>query len=200
MSLQIHPDRVADNEKEEATEKFKVLTKIHGVLVDAKKKKLFDQQGIIDDDSDTENNWQKLWREFYKPITTTDIENFHQNYIGKSQMVCASKWMAENDWIHFIGSEMEERDVLKAYEHGLGCIDFMMESVPFMRVEDEPRIIKLVNGMYKVKVRHDATEWHWITPISFHLWPIEIRLDRQRYRARIRIVHARTERETGHAP
>lgn len=84
MSLQIHPDRVSEKEKEEATEKFKVLTKIHGVLVDTEKKKLYDQQGIIDDDSDvdSESNWLKLWRDFFKPITTTDIENFHQNYTG----------------------------------------------------------------------------------------------------------------------
>lgn len=82
MSLQIHPDRVAESEKEEATEKFKVLTKLNAVLTDSDKKALYDEQGIIDDDSETECNWLKMWREFFKPITTTDIENFHQNYIG----------------------------------------------------------------------------------------------------------------------
>lgn len=82
LSLQIHPDRVAESEKEEATEKFKVLTKINTVLTDSDKKALYDQQGIIDDDSETECNWMKLWREFFKPITTSDIEKFHQNYIG----------------------------------------------------------------------------------------------------------------------
>lgn len=83
LSLQIHPDRVAESEKEEATEKFKVLTKINAVLTDAGTKALYDEQGIIDDDGDTDCNWLKLWREFFKPITTTDIENFHQKYIGK---------------------------------------------------------------------------------------------------------------------
>lgn len=47
------------------------------------------------------------------------------------------------------GSEMEERDIRKAYLGGKGCINFMMESVPFMQVEDEPRIIQLVKSMYK---------------------------------------------------
>lgn len=137
LSLQIHPDRVAEHEKDVATEKFKILTKIHGVLVDTEKKKLYDQQGIIDDDTDvdSESNWLKLWREFFKPITTTDIENFHQNYTG---------------------SEMEERDIRKAYVGGKGCINFMMESVPFMQVEDEPRISELVKGMQK-QVINDLT-------------------------------------------
>lgn len=87
LSLQIHPDRVADSEKDEATEKFKILTKINAVLIDSSKKALYDEQGIIDDDGETDTNWLKLWREFFKPITTTDIENFHQNYIGKKVCV-----------------------------------------------------------------------------------------------------------------
>lgn len=82
--MQIHPDRVAESEKIEATEKFKVLTKINGVLTDQSKKALYDEQGIIDDDGEADQtNWLKMWREFFKPITTDDIENFHQNYIGE---------------------------------------------------------------------------------------------------------------------
>lgn len=82
MSLQIHPDRVAENYKEEATEKFKILTKIHDVLIDTNKKKLYDQQGIINDDSDikTESSWLNLWRECSK---VNDMEEKPQNYIGK---------------------------------------------------------------------------------------------------------------------
>lgn len=45
------------------------------------------------------------------------------------------------------GSDMEERDVRKAYEAGKGCINFMLNSVPFMSVEDEPRIMELVKGL-----------------------------------------------------
>lgn len=81
--MQIHPDRVAESEKEEATEKFKVLTKINAVLTDPSKKSLYDEQGIIDDDGEGDLNWLNLWREFFKPITKTDIENFHQTYIGE---------------------------------------------------------------------------------------------------------------------
>lgn len=48
---------------------------------------------------------------------------------------------------HFLpGSAIEERDIRKAYEGGKGCINFMMNSVPFMTVEDEPRIMEKVKG------------------------------------------------------
>lgn len=39
------------------------------------------------------------------------------------------------------------RDIRKAYEGGKGCINYMMECVPFMTVEDEPRIMELVKGL-----------------------------------------------------
>lgn len=83
LSLQVHPDRVAEADKEEATEKFKVLTKINGVLTDSNKKALYDEQGIIDDEGEGDlTNWLTLWRQFFKPITTTDIENFQKEYVG----------------------------------------------------------------------------------------------------------------------
>lgn len=83
LSLQVHPDRVADADKEEATEKFKILTKINGVLSDPNKKAIYDEQGIIDDEGESDmTNWLQLWRQFFKPITTTDIENFQKTYTG----------------------------------------------------------------------------------------------------------------------
>lgn len=47
------------------------------------------------------------------------------------------------------GSETEERDIRKAYEGGKGCINYIMNSVPFMSVEDEPRIMEVVKGSYQ---------------------------------------------------
>lgn len=42
------------------------------------------------------------------------------------------------------GSDLERTDVKKAYVNGLGCWNYMMEHVPFMGVEDEPRFMKMV--------------------------------------------------------
>lgn len=129
LSLQVHPDRVAEADKDEATEKFKILTKINTVLTDPNKKAIYDEQGIIDDDGETDHtNWCNLWRQFFKPITVKDIENFKKEYIGSST---------------------EEYDIRKAYLGGKGCMNYILNMVPFMVIEDEPRIIELVKGEYK---------------------------------------------------
>lgn len=44
----------------------------------------------------------------------------------------------------FSGSDLERTDVKKAYVNGLGCWNYMMEHVPFMGVEDEPRFKTMV--------------------------------------------------------
>lgn len=46
-----------------------------------------------------------------------------------------------------LGSELEKTDLKKAYIRGKGCINYLMESVPFMEVEDESRINEIIQGM-----------------------------------------------------
>ncbi|KAH8243167.1 hypothetical protein KR032_005178 [Drosophila birchii] len=129
LSLLVHPDRVPEDQKEEATEKFKVLSKLYQVLTDTQKRALYDEQGLIDDDDGVENklsSWLDLWSKIFKPISEEDINNFEKDYID---------------------SEMERRDITKAYLGGKGCINYLMNHIPFMKVEDEPRIKKIVEGM-----------------------------------------------------
>lgn len=78
MSLQIHPDRVIESEKEEATEKFKLLKEIIVVLTNPSKKAIYDEQGIICDEGETECHWP----EFFNQIIIKENENFHKCYSG----------------------------------------------------------------------------------------------------------------------
>lgn len=130
LSLLVHPDRVPEAQKKDATEKFKLLSKLYQTLSDKDKRALYDEQGIIDDDDDNLegklNNWLELWRKLFKPITTEDINNYEKSYVG---------------------SDLERADIKKAYLNGKGCINYMMNSVPFMKVEDEPRIQEIVRKM-----------------------------------------------------
>lgn len=156
LSLQVHPDRVAEADKLNATQKFQVLTKLNGVLSDAEKKALYDEQGVIDDeDSNTETDWERLWKQYFKPISDADIENFKKEFIGEfnyifvlhqlsCHLISVYKCVLLLHWS--LGSETEERDIRKAYLNGKGCINYMFESVPFMTVEDEPRIMEVVKG------------------------------------------------------
>jgi len=43
--MKYHPDKVNENEKAEATEKFKIISRIHALLNDADKRKLYDDAG-----------------------------------------------------------------------------------------------------------------------------------------------------------
>lgn len=78
----MHPDRVPEAEKLVATEKFKVLSKLQTILTDKDKKALYDERGIIDDDDDESVSWLDLWKQFFKPITTQDIDKYQQEYTG----------------------------------------------------------------------------------------------------------------------
>lgn len=46
LSLIVHPDRVDENKKLEATEKFKVLGHVHSILSDTEKRKIYDETGL----------------------------------------------------------------------------------------------------------------------------------------------------------
>ncbi|XP_053686453.1 J domain-containing protein CG6693-like [Sabethes cyaneus] len=128
LSLIVCPDRVEKEDKIEATEKFKVLSKIHSVLSDKDKRALYDAQGIIDEDDEDSlgANSLAMWQQSFKPITSEDISKFEKK---------------------FIGSEIEKRDIKKAYLNGKGSMDYMHNCVPFMSCEAEPRIISIVKEM-----------------------------------------------------
>lgn len=130
LSLLVHPDRVPEEQKQTATEKFKLLSKLYQILADKDKRALYDEQGIIDDDEDNLegklNNWLELWRKLFKPLTEEDINNYEKSYVG---------------------SELEKTDIKKAYLAGKGCINQMINAVPFMKVEDEPRMQEIVKEL-----------------------------------------------------
>lgn len=86
LSLKVHPDRVKEDEKLEATEKFKVLGSIHAILSDTNKRAVYDESGRIDEDDinvDEDRDWTVYWRLLFKKITDEDIRNYEKEYIGR---------------------------------------------------------------------------------------------------------------------
>lgn len=129
MSLLVHPDRVEENQKAEATEKFKVLGKVHSILSDDNKRTVYDETGEFDGDSDWVGNgfnWMDYWRSLFRKITTEDIQNYERDYKG---------------------SEIEERDIKRAYMDSKGNMDYLYEAVPFLNYENEDRIMEIVKRM-----------------------------------------------------
>lgn len=107
----MHPDRVDDNNKEAATEKFKVLGRIHSILQDKDKRKIYDDCGDFDEETDSTFNWMEYWFSMFKKIEIADIQKYEQE---------------------FIGSETERRDIKRAYEFSKGmtvsikCFSYFM--------------------------------------------------------------------------
>lgn len=86
LSLKVHPDRVDENEKLEATEKFKVLGSIHTILSDKNKRALYDETKSVDDDDYLvvqDRDWTIYWKMVFKKITDEDIIAYEKEYIGK---------------------------------------------------------------------------------------------------------------------
>ncbi|KAF5303066.1 hypothetical protein FQR65_LT08395 [Abscondita terminalis] len=126
LSLLYHPDRVEDNQKEICTEKFKLLGKLHSILQDEDKRKIYDENGTFEEENDSIINWLNYWRTMFKKISTEDIENYKKEYIG---------------------SETEKYDIKKAYVGSKGNMNKILEMVPFSNCDNEPRIISIVKDM-----------------------------------------------------
>ncbi|XP_045295525.1 dnaJ homolog subfamily C member 9 isoform X2 [Leopardus geoffroyi] len=69
VSLQVHPDRVGEDDKEDATRRFQILGKVYSVLSDKEQRALYNEQGTVDEDSDVLNqdrDWETYWRLLFK--------------------------------------------------------------------------------------------------------------------------------------
>ncbi|XP_059802193.1 dnaJ homolog subfamily C member 9 [Hypanus sabinus] len=133
ISLQVHPDRVTEVEKETATQKFQILGKAYTVLSDKEQRAVYDEQGIVDDETDAltqDRDWEAYWRLLFKKITFDDIKNFEDKYKG---------------------SEEEMTDIKQAYMEFKGDMDCIMESVLCATVGDEPRIREVLESAIKAQ-------------------------------------------------
>ncbi|CAF4767074.1 unnamed protein product [Pieris macdunnoughi] len=129
LSLKVHPDRVKDDEKIEATEKFKVLGAVHAILSDKEKRELYDTTNSVDDDNDNvveDRDWSVYWRGLFKKITEEDIVAYEKEYIG---------------------SEEEKKDLKNAYLAGKGDLDYIVDHVQFARSEQESRLRGILTDM-----------------------------------------------------
>ncbi|XP_066262706.1 J domain-containing protein CG6693 [Euwallacea similis] len=126
LSLLVHPDRVDEQHKAVATEKFKVLGRIHSVLQDKDKRKIYDDCGEFDSEADSTFNWAEYWLSMFKKIEISDIKRYEEEYVG---------------------SETERRDIKRAYESGKGNMNVLLEMVPFSRYDNEDRLIAILREM-----------------------------------------------------
>lgn len=119
-----HPDRVLAN-KEEATEKFSVLNRIHNILCDAETKERFDTEGIVEECDYECTQWIRR----IKPISSSDMDEAKQKYVG---------------------SQKETEDIIREMKMvNNGSIVHLYNTIPFFRREDEDRIVGVVSQLMK---------------------------------------------------
>lgn len=126
VSLKVHPDRAPEDPL--ATEKFQVLGKLYAVLSDKEQRAVYDEQGVVDEESDVlsqDRCWEEYWRVLFPKITVQDILEFEKKYKG---------------------SDEERQDVIQLYVQHQGDMDAITASALCSSQEDEPRLCSLIQA------------------------------------------------------
>ncbi|XP_027863205.1 dnaJ homolog subfamily C member 9 [Xiphophorus couchianus] len=129
VSLKVHPDRAPDDPQ--ATEKFQVLGKLYAVLSDKEQRAVYDEQGLVDEESDVlsqDRCWEEYWRLLFPKITVQDILEFEKKYKG---------------------SDEERADVIRLYVQHEGDMDAITASALCSSQEDEPRLCRIIQAAIK---------------------------------------------------
>ncbi|XP_070782988.1 dnaJ homolog subfamily C member 9-like [Enoplosus armatus] len=119
-SLKVHPDRAPDDQQ--ATTRFQTLGKVYAVLSDAEQRAAYDEQGVVDEESESlkqERDWDEYWRLLFPKISLQDILDFEKTYKG---------------------SEEERLDLLRLYGDCSGDMNRIMDAAMCAGPDDEPRI------------------------------------------------------------
>ncbi|WYZ37853.1 hypothetical protein EsH8_II_001359 [Colletotrichum jinshuiense] len=127
-ALKNHPDKVADDKRDEAKEKFQSIAFAYAILSDPARRKRYDTTGSTSESIvDSEGfNWSDFYREQFRDAISADaIEKFAKKYKG---------------------SDEEKDDVLIAYEEHKGDMDKIYETVMLSDVlEDDERFRKIID-------------------------------------------------------
>lgn len=123
LALLYHPDRVAVEDKEAAENKFNIIHNAYSILTDATKKREYDNGSNVLFTKATQSG---QWERHLKPVTQADIDDAKNRYQG---------------------SDKEKNDLMREFVRGNGSMTHMLNNVPFMRVEDEYRIIETIKDL-----------------------------------------------------
>lgn len=120
LALMFHPDRVTDEERSIAMEKFNIIHNAYSILSDSTKKGLYDNGSAV---LFTRATIAAQWENFLKEVNENDIDNARKNYQG---------------------SLTEKNDLIREFAVSKGSMTHLLNSIPFMRIEDEARIIEMI--------------------------------------------------------
>lgn len=115
-----HPDKAATGDKIRTELKFKLLHKIYELLTDPESKKVYDETGQV---------LTKSWCRNIRPLTESMLTSARKKYVGSKQ---------------------EECDLIGEFIAGKGSMIHLLNNIPFMRSDDEDRIISVLGRLIKI--------------------------------------------------
>lgn len=115
-----HPDRTAVHEKAEACAKFNIIHNAYAILSDPIKMSLYDGGSNVLFSNIT---IAARWENYVRPIDDGEL--------------CAAR-------NKYNGSNEEEEDLIREFTLGNGSLIHLLNTIPFMRIEDEVRIVDLL--------------------------------------------------------
>ncbi|KAK3303418.1 DnaJ domain-containing protein [Chaetomium strumarium] len=133
-ALKTHPDKVPEDKKDEAKERFQQVAFAYAVLSDPARRKRYDETGstseaVVDSDG---FSWTDYYREQFRDAVSEEaIKQFAAKYKG---------------------SDEEKDDLLAAYEEFEGNMDKIYETVMLSNVlEDDARFRKIIDAAIKAE-------------------------------------------------
>lgn len=106
-----------------ANEKFNIVHQAYIILSDTDKRNQYDAGS---DMLFARATVSAQWERFIKPMNNNDIINAREEYQN---------------------SEQEKNDILREYKNGKGSMIHILNHLPFMRSEDQNRVIAVINDM-----------------------------------------------------
>lgn len=121
MARIYHPDRITDiAEKSIAQEKFSIIHQAYSILSNSQERKRYDDGCNVPFSMATKTS---EWEQFLKPSTNNDMNNARFSYQNSFDEQC---------------------DVEREFCAGKGSMTHILNNIPFMRTEDQPRIVEII--------------------------------------------------------
>lgn len=120
-----HPDRVGYDKKKEANDDINVIHQAYSILSDPEKKVTY---GYGIDVFFTKATVSAQWESYLKIVSPNSFQNARDTYQG---------------------TEKEKQDIIRELIRGNGSVTHLINTIPFMRVDDENCITNLINQLMK---------------------------------------------------
>lgn len=128
LARKYHPDRVLSTEKKVANEKFTIIHQAYSILSNAETKSRYDNG-----DSNV----------IFGKMSRTACWELHMK-IATDENVNEATGSYKN-------SAKEKEDIAREIVIGNGSMAHLMNNIPFMRVEDQPRILLIIQELMETK-------------------------------------------------